>query len=216
MSISTVAITGQIRLPDNTVPEYGDVVFTPNSYAAVGADAVVAHPVTVPVTPTTGAINAQLWPASGPWSGLRYRVTVVEYRDATKQDEIDRHDLGTISVQGASDIGSLLPVLVPALRNQVITIRQGDSFNVVAVNVDRYGVPIATGAVSAKMRHTGTGQVTNITVTTLPDPSMVELSLSPSVTAGLPIGEYEWNVRYSGARVQSTEYGRIIVQRGLA
>ena len=214
--MDTVKITGKIYLPDGSIPQNAVIQFTLTGFSDDSGDAVIPHSVIGDVA-STGDIDIDVWPNNGPYSFLRYRITVIEYTDSTKQVEHHRHDLGSAKVVVSADIGEIIPLSVYKGTNQPLTYRKGDTISLGMVRTNLHGdrLTLVDVVVNVAMKHRKSGVITQFTTQIDDAPNGV---FSAKVdTSALAVGDYVWNASFEkGGEKTSTDFGRIQIVEAVA
>lgn len=214
--MDTVKITGNVLLPDGSIPENADIHFTLTGFSASNSDAVVPHTVVGSIG-SSGDIDVDVWPNSGPYSFLRYRITVVEYADDLKQVEVHRHELGSAKVVESADIGAIIPLSVYKCNNIPLTYRKGDTIKLGLIRTSLHGdrLPLDGVDVTVAMRHKRTGVVSQLAVVVDDEGNGIFTATIDS--ASLDVGGYVWNAAFEkGGEKTSTDFGQIVIVEGLA
>lgn len=217
MAIATVSVTGNIILPDNSIPRFADIVFTPTAAIASFSDAMIPAMVVSPIG-AGGAINAQVVPNINAYQNTKYTITVIEYVSADKQVEARRHDLGTVRIAASTQIGVLIPVAINTRPYAPLVYRRGDTIAIglQSLNDDGAREDLTGVTISSSLRSQCSGIVYPLTVDNI-IPRQGLYRVYRASTSDLPEGNYDWNISFTtGSEKVSTAPREIRIARGLA
>lgn len=218
--VAVVVITGNVRLPDNSVPRNADIHFTLSGPVGshVSTDAVVPASVVSPVAASNGAVTVSVTPNVGPWQATRYSITVVEYTAPDKMVEWRRHELGVVKITSGGNLGPLVPVQLATKPYAPLVYRKGDTIalGLQSLNDDGTIANLTGVTINAVMKHAQTGAVTNLTVDNiLPAQGLYRVFLAS--TASLSVGNYLWNISFTaGGEKTSTDFKELRIVEALA
>ena len=216
--VATVNITGNVRLPDNSVPRNADIVFTLNApIASFAVEAVIPAQVVAPIA-SGGAIDVSIAANIGAYHSTRYRMTVIEYVAPDKQVEWRRHDLGMAKITTATTIGTLVPVDVNTRPYSPIVIRKGDTISMGLQSLNDEGArqDLSGVTIRAMMKHAQTGVVVPLAVDNIqPLQGLYRVYLADTST--LFVGNYLWNLSFSAnGEKTSTDFKELRIVEALA
>lgn len=204
-------IAGAVRLPDGTLPTHGRVIFRPRDGGRAGPPVISGAAVIAPISPA-GAIDIELEAAT---TGTPYMVLVEHWSDgAAKLVQTALPDIVPTGLPGPFTIADLAVIAIPQGATSRATWKRGDTISIGGQWIDQHQRPLdLTGmAVTAAMR--GPDDVIRPMAVTMIDAAdgLLEILMSASTSAGLPIGEHAIDVKITvGVRVARTQTGFITI-----
>lgn len=214
MAVSLTTVTGTLEFPSGAAPARAVIRFRligpdkdgQNMFLGTSEFSVAS----------SGSFSAAVQHTDNMAEQTFYEVTA-SYFNTESGQQVTR-PLGIIKVPLSAEsvtLGSLLPVKVPSDASNVHRVKRGDTIDLGLKMLDQYGRALdLTGfSIAASMRQGG-GAPRALTVTRVSNPGgRFDLTLSASLSAALPLGPHDFDIKFSsGGRVSRTMTGTIIVE----
>lgn len=204
MAVTLTTVTGSMELPDGSTPRLGRVIFRMTGWAKDAPNLFVAGSVDVAVA-SNGSFSVDLQTTDD--LDVEYDV-VFSHVDLATNSTVS-NSVGRISVPstGPVTLASLLPVRIPSDAGHEHRIKRGDTLSLPGICLDEKGLRQNLSGITLASSLLGPDGVVRSLAVTKTDQSAgeIEVSMSHSLTAALPLGVHQMDLKFSvGGRVSRT------------
>lgn len=196
MALTLVTVTGTVLLPDGQVPSFGTLIFAISGWAKDAPHIFAPDPVEVAVG-LDGTFSTSLQSTDEKevlyLVALRYRRTPVSTESSLVLGHVE------VGAPGPLVLANLLPVPVSSVSAaEALTFKRGDTISVGVLITTRYGrAQDLTGLTieSGMLGPDGVRRPLYAAIAGIATAGRVELSMSASLSAVLPLGDHRVDVK---------------------